>query len=220
LLAGIMFTLILLQPDMGSAILVGLVMITMLFVGGARLTHLFGLGVASAPFLAGAILGEEYRRRRILAFLDPWADPQGAGFHIIQSLLALGSGGLFGVGLGGSRQKYFYLPERHTDFIFSILGEELGLIGTVSVLLLFGLVAYRGFRIARSAPTRYAGLLAAGLTAMIVSQAVINIGVAIGMLPITGVPLPFLSFGGSSLIFTMIAVGILLNISEYTKAGP
>lgn len=217
LLAGIMFTLILLQPDMGSAILVGLVMITMLFVGGARLTHLFGLGVASAPFLAGAILGEEYRRRRILAFLDPWADPQGAGFHIIQSLLALGSGGLFGVGLGGSRQKYFYLPERHTDFIFSILGEELGLIGTVSVLLLFGLVAYRGFRIARSAPTRYAGLMAAGLTAMIVSQAVINIGVAIGMLPITGVPLPFLSFGGSSLIFTMIAVGILLNISEYTN---
>ena len=217
LVTALMFGLVLLQPDLGTAILLGLLTLTMLFMAGARMRHLFGLAVVGAPGVALAILGEEYRRRRILAFLDPWADPQGAGFHIIQSLLALGSGGLFGVGLGGSRQKYFYLPERHTDFIFSILGEELGLIGTVSVLLLFGLVAYRGFRIARSAPTRYAGLLAAGLTAMIVSQAVINIGVAIGMLPITGVPLPFLSFGGSSLIFTMIAVGILLNISEYTN---
>ena len=218
LLAGFMFGLILLQPDMGSAILVGLVMIAMLFVGGARLLHLLGLGVAGVPVLAVAVLGEEYRRRRILAFLDPWADPQGAGFHIIQSLLALGSGGIFGVGLGASRQKYFYLPERHTDFIFAILGEELGLLGTVAVLLLFALFAYRGFRIARTAPTRYAGLLAAGITAMVVLQAGVNIGVTIGVLPITGVPLPFLSFGGSSLILTMIGVGILLNISQYAQA--
>ena len=215
LLAGFMFGLLLLQPDLGSALLVGLVMIAMLFVGGARLLHLLGLGVAGVPVLAVAVLGEEYRRRRILAFLDPWADPQGAGFHIIQSLLALGSGGIFGVGLGASRQKYFYLPERHTDFIFAILGEELGLLGTVAVLLLFALFAYRGFRIARSSPTRYAGLLAAGITAMVVLQAGVNIGVTIGVLPITGVPLPFLSFGGSSLIFTMIGVGILLNISQY-----
>jgi cell division protein FtsW len=219
LLAGIMFALILLQPDMGSAVLVGLIMIVMLFVGGARLFHLFSLGAASAPLLAVAVLGEEYRRRRILAFLDPWADPQGTGFHIIQSLLAIGSGGLVGVGLGHSRQKYFYLPERHTDFIFAILGEELGLLGAGAVLFLFGILAYRGFRIARAAPTRYAGLLAAGLTAMIVSQAIINIGVTIGVLPITGVPLPFLSFGGSSLLFTMIAVGILLNISQYAQVG-
>ncbi|MBI2246358.1 MAG: putative lipid II flippase FtsW [Armatimonadetes bacterium] len=215
LLAGLMLGLILLQPDMGSAILVGLVMAAMLFVGGARLLHLLGLSLAGAPILAVAVLGEEYRRRRILAFLDPWADPQGMGFHIIQSLLALGSGGIFGVGLGASRQKYFYLPERHTDFIFAIVGEELGLIGTASVLLLFALFAYRGFRIARAAPTRYAGLLASGITAMVLLQAVVNIGVTTGMLPITGVPLPFLSFGGSSLVFTMIGVGIVLNISQY-----
>lgn len=215
LLAGLMLGLIVLQPDMGSAILVGLVMAAMLFVGGARLLHLLGLSLAGAPILAVAVLGEEYRRRRILAFLDPWADPQGMGFHIIQSLLALGSGGIFGVGLGASRQKYFYLPERHTDFIFAIVGEELGLIGTASVLLLFALFAYRGFRIARAAPTRYAGLLASGITAMVLLQAVVNIGVTTGMLPITGVPLPFLSFGGSSLVFTMIGVGILLNISQY-----
>lgn len=215
LLAGLMLGLIVLQPDMGSAILVGLVMAAMLFVGGARLLHLLGLSLAGAPILAVAVLGEEYRRRRILAFLDPWADPQGMGFHIIQSLLALGSGGIFGVGLGASRQKYFYLPERHTDFIFAIVGEELGLIGTASVLLLFALFAYRGFRIARAAPTRYAGLLASGITAMVLLQAVVNIGVTTGMLPITGVPLPFLSFGGSSLVFTMIGVGMLLNISQY-----
>lgn len=218
LLTALAFGLMLKQPDMGSALLVGLLTITMLFVGGARLFHLVGLGVLSAPMLVVAVLGEEYRRRRILAFLDPWRDPQGAGFHIIQSLLALGSGGLFGVGLGHSRQKFFYLPERHTDFIFAILGEELGLAGTVAVLLLFALVAYRGFRIARRAPHRYASLLAGGITAMVVFQAIINIGVTIGVLPITGVPLPLVSFGGSSLLFTMIEVGILLNISQYGNA--
>lgn len=212
---GAMFVLILLQPDMGSALLIGLLAVAMLFVGGARISHLLGLGVMGTPVVAVAILGEEYRRRRILAFLDPWGDPQGAGFHIIQSLLALGSGGLFGVGLGHSRQKFFYLPERHTDFIFAILGEELGLAGTLAVLGLFALFAYRGYRIARRAPNRYAGLLAGGLTTMVVLQAVINIGVTIGVLPITGVPLPFLSFGGSSMVFTMIAVGVLLNISQY-----
>src|SRR3989442_1326756 len=162
-------------------------------------------------------LGEGDRRQRILAFLNPWRDPQGAGFHIIQSLLALGSGGLLGLGLGNSRQKFFYLPEQHTDFIFAILGEELGLIGAVAVVVLFGLVAVRGFRIAREAPDRYGSLLAAGITLMIVLQAIINIGVTTGVLPITGVPLPFVSFGGSSLLFTLISVGILLNISQYGR---
>ena len=215
LITSVMFVLILLQPDMGSALLIGLLTVGMLFIGGARLFHLFGMGVVSLPVMTVAILGEEYRRRRILAFLNPWSDPQGAGFHIIQSLLALGSGGLFGVGLGESRQKFFYLPERHTDFIFAILGEELGLVGTIAVLALFGLFAYRGFRIARQAPDRYGSLLAGGITTLVVLQAIMNIGVTSGVLPITGVPLPFLSFGGSSMLFTMIGVGILLNISQY-----
>jgi len=207
--------LILAQPDMGTALLVAVLALGLLFVGGVRAAHLVGLGMVGVPLLTVAVLGEEYRRQRLMAFLDPWRDPQGAGFHIIQSLLALGSGGLFGLGLGESRQKFFYLPERHTDFIFAILGEELGLVGTVAVLALFGMLAVRGFRIARQAPDRYGSLLAAGITLMIVLQAIINIGVTTGVLPITGVPLPFVSFGGSSLLFTMIGVGILLNISQY-----
>jgi len=217
LITGLMFGLILAQPDLGSAMIIGLVTFVMLFVAGARVTHLVGLVLIGIPGILAAILGEEYRRRRLLAFLDPWADPQGAGFHIIQSLFALGSGGLLGVGLGNSRQKFFYLPERHTDFIFSILGEELGLIGTGAVVALFALFAYRGFRVARRAPDQFGSLLAAGMTTMVVLQAVLNIGVTTGVLPITGVPLPFLSFGGSSLLFTMIASGMLLNISQYIR---
>jgi len=209
--------LILLQPDLGTAMLLGLLTVTMLFIAGVRLIHLVGLLVSALPLLALAVFSEEYRRQRIFAFLDPWADAQGAGFHIIQSLLALGSGGLFGVGLGGSRQKFFYLPERHTDFVFSILGEELGLLGTGAVVLLFALFAFRGYRAARRAPDRYGSLLAAGLTTMILVQAIMNIGVTSGLLPITGIPLPWVSFGGSSMLFTMIAVGILLNISQYGK---
>lgn len=218
LITGLMFGLILLQPDLGSAMLIGMVTFIMLFVAGARLTHLAGLTALGISGVLVAILGEEYRRRRLLAFLDPWADPQGAGFHIIQSLLALGSGGVLGVGLGNSRQKFFYLPERHTDFIFSILGEELGLVGTGAVIAMFALFAYRGFRAARRAPDQFGALLAAGITTMILIQAVLNIGVTTGVLPITGVPLPFLSFGGSSLLFTMIAAGVLLNISQYAGA--
>lgn len=215
LVTALISGLILVEPDMGTALLVASLALSLLFVGGVRAAHLLGLSIAGVPLLTVAVLGEEYRRQRIMAFLDPWRDPQGAGFHIIQSLLALGSGGLFGLGLGESRQKFFYLPERHTDFIFAILGEELGLVGAVAVLVLFGVLAVRGFRIAREAPDRYGSLLAAGITLMIVLQAIINIGVTTGVLPITGVPLPFVSFGGSSLLFTMIGVGILLNISQY-----
>lgn len=213
---GVIFALILAQPDMGTAVLTTLVGAAMLFAAGARVIHLAALAVAGAPLVAAAVFGEAYRRQRILAFLNPWDDPQGSGFHIIQSLLALGSGGLFGAGLGNSRQKFFYLPERHTDFIFSIVGEELGLIGTLAVVGLLAVVAYRGFQVARRAPDRYAALLAGGITGMVVLQAVMNIGVTTGVLPITGVPLPFLSFGGSSLLITMIGMGIVLNISQYT----
>jgi len=217
LITGIVFGLILAQPDLGSAMIIGLVTFVMLFVAGARIVHLIGMVSAGIPGLLVVILGEDYRRQRLLAFLDPWADPQGAGFHIIQSLLALGSGGILGVGLGHSRQKFFYLPERHTDFIFSILGEELGLLGTGAVIALFAVFAYRGFRVARRAPDQFGSLLASGITTMVVIQAVLNIGVTTGVLPITGVPLPFLSFGGSSLLFTMIAWGMLLNISQYAR---
>ncbi len=213
---GLFFALLVVQPDMGSAMLVVAVGGVMLFLGGANLWHLIGLVLAGLPVLGLITLLEPYRVRRLLAFLDPWKDPRGSGFQIIQSLLALGSGGLWGVGLGASRQKFFYLPERHTDFIFSIIGEELGLLGTGLVVALFALVAYRGFRIARTAPDRYGALLASGITAVLVGQAMLNVGVVTGVLPITGVPLPFISFGGSSLLMSCLGVGILLNISQYS----
>jgi len=155
---------------------------------------------------------------RFLAFLDPWNDPRGTGFHIIQSLYALGSGGLFGAGLGQSHQKFFYLPEQHTDFIFAVLGEELGFIGGALVLLLFLIFVWRGFKVALSTQDPFASLLAVGLTSMIALQAIINIGVVTGSLPVTGIPLPLISFGGSSLVFTLTGVGILLNISRYMSS--
>lgn len=209
--------LVLRQPDMGSAMVLGAVTMSLLFVGGARIVHLALIAIAALPVVALAVVVAPYRFQRILAFLNPWHDPQGTGFHIIQSLLAFGSGGLFGVGLGASRQKFFYLPERHTDFIFAILGEELGLLGTLGLLAVFGLFIYRGFRIARAAPDRYGALLALGITASVAGQALMNMGVATGLLPVTGVPLPFVSFGGTSLVTTMIQVGILLNISQYMR---
>ena len=209
--------LVLRQPDMGSAVVLGAVTMGLLFAGGARIIHLMLIGLAATPAVILAITVATYRFQRILAFLDPWRDPRGTGFHIIQSLLAFGSGGLFGVGLGASRQKFFYLPEQHTDFIFAILGEELGLLGTLGLLALFALFAYRGLRIARAAPDRYGTLLASGITMLVAGQALMNIGVATGVLPVTGVPLPFVSFGGTSLVMTMMLMGILLNISQYAR---
>ena len=206
---------ILKQPDLGSVVVLGLITFVMLFVGGARLWHLLLVGAAAVPAGLVLILHESYRATRLLAFLDPWKDPRGAGFHIIQSLLALGSGGLFGLGLGHSRQKFFYLPERHTDFIFAIIGEELGLVGAAAVIVLFMLLAMWGWRIASGVPDRYGSLLTSGLTAMLVGQAALNIGVVSGTLPITGVPLPFISFGGSSLVMSYLAIGILMNVSQY-----
>lgn len=215
ILAAVVFLLILAQPDLGTAVACALTIAAVMFVAGANLWHLAGLGVLSVPVLYLAIFSAEYRKRRFLAFLNPWADPLDTGFHIIQSLYALGSGGLFGLGLGQGRQKFFYLPEQHTDFIFAVLGEELGFVGTVLVIALFALFAWRGYRIAVRAPDAFACLLAAGITSMIVLQAAVNIGVVTASIPITGIPLPFVSFGGSSLIFSMTGVGILLNISRH-----
>ncbi|HXP93070.1 MAG TPA: putative lipid II flippase FtsW [Candidatus Binatia bacterium] len=206
--------LVFLEPDVGTASLLVFTAIVMLFVAGARVPHLMMVALATIPALAIAILSSPYKRARILAFLDPWKDRQDAGFHIVQSLLALGSGGLFGVGLGASRQKFFYLPEQYTDFIFSILGEELGLLGALVVVVLFVILAYRAIRIALRAPDRFGFFLAVGCTSLIVIQAFINIGVVTSSWPVTGVPLPFVSFGGSSLVVSLVAVALLINIGR------
>jgi cell division protein FtsW len=208
--------LILLEPDLGTAAAIIGVTFIMFFVAGANILHLVGLAVVGVPVFIKVLFMEEYRAKRFMAFLDPWKDPSKTGYHIIQSLLALGSGGFFGLGLGKSRQKFFYLPEQHTDFIFAIVGEEMGFIGTCLIIFLFFIFAWRGYKIAVSAPDSFGSLLASGITSMIVLQALINIGVVSGSLPITGITLPFISAGGSSLIMTLIGVGILLNISRCT----
>lgn len=208
--------LILLQPDLGTAVVLSGTIFIMLFAAGARISHLTGLMGLGAVAVALAIYFEPYRMRRFLAFMDPEKDPQGTGYHIIQSLYALGSGGLFGLGLGQSKQKYLYLPENHTDFIFAILGEELGFIGASLVVLLFVVFVWRGLKIAVTSPDPFASLLAAGITSGIALQAFINMGVVTGSMPVTGVPLPFISYGGTSLLFTMAGIGIILNISKYT----
>ncbi|NLI11823.1 stage V sporulation protein E [Pelotomaculum propionicicum] len=208
--------LILLQPDLGTAMSLAGIVFVMIFAAGARMSHLGGIGLAGVAAIGFAIVLKPYRMQRFLAFLDPWADPQGAGFHIIQGLYAIGSGGLFGLGLGQSKQKFLYLPESHTDFIFAIIGEELGFIGAALVIMLFLLFIWRGIKIAVTSQDPFASLLATGITAWVGVQAIINIGVVTGSLPVTGIPLPFISSGGTSLLFTMIAVGILLNISRFT----
>lgn len=215
-LTALVFGLILAQPNLGTGVAIAGTMVLMLFMAGSHLAHLFGLGLASAPVLVWAIFSEDYRRRRFFAHLDPWADPTGAGWQIIQSLYALGSGRLLGMGVGYGRQKYLYLPEPHTDFIFSVLGEELGFLGTATVVVLFGVLAWRGYRVATSAPDRFGCLLAGGLTAMITLQALMNLGVVTASIPITGIPLPLLSYGGSSMLFTLSSIGIIMSVSRYT----
>jgi cell division protein FtsW len=217
LMVGAVAGLILAEPDLGTAGALGVTSMVLLFLAGVPGVQLVAVGLAAVPVLAVAIFGSDYRRRRFLAFLDPQADPLGSGYHILQSLYALGSGGLFGAGLGGSLQKYFYLPEQHTDFIFAIIGEELGFIGAALVLSLFFLLIWRGYRVAAGAPDSFSALLAAGVTTMVAVQVIINVGVVTSVLPITGITLPLISFGGSSLVFTMAGIGILANISRYCR---
>ncbi|AVX21036.1 cell division protein FtsW [Carboxydocella sporoproducens DSM 16521] len=213
---GLVCGLILLQPDLGTAVALAGTVYIMLYAAGVPYKQLVGLALSGLAAVALAIVLEPYRMRRFLAFLDPEADPMGSGYHIIQSLYAIGSGGFFGKGLGQSLQKYFYLPEQHTDFIFAIIGEELGFLGGALVIFLFMILVWRGLRVAITAPDAYASLLAAGLTSMVGLQAVVNIGVVTGSLPVTGITLPFISFGGTSLVFSMAGIGLLLNISRYT----
>ena len=214
--AGIFLVLIYAEPDLGTAVILGLVVLAMLFMGGVRLSHLLSLVLASIPLLYFAVFHVAYRRERILTFINPWADAQRIGYQIVQALLALGSGGFFGKGLGASRAKLFFLPEPYTDFIFSIIGEELGFLGASLIIFLFVIIAWRGLRIATRAPNQFGNLLAAGITFLITFQAVLNISIVTACLPTKGITLPFLSYGGSSLVFSLAGVGILLNISRQT----
>ncbi|MDP5273156.1 stage V sporulation protein E [Chengkuizengella axinellae] len=217
LLVGAAFALIMLQPDLGTgAVLVGASLIV-IYVAGLKISHLVGLAMIGVIGLVGLIITAPYRLKRITGFLDPWEDPLGTGYQIIQSLYAIGPGGLVGLGLGRSRQKYNYLPEPQTDFIFSIISEELGFIGGSVVLILFLILIWRGFRVAITAPDSFGSLLAVGIISIIGVQVMINIGVVIGMFPVTGITLPLISAGGSSLTLLLTAIGILLNISRYSR---
>jgi len=211
---GCVVVLILAQPDLGTVVALAVTVIIMLFVAGIRVSYLLSLLLMSLPALYLLVFSVPYRRTRILAFLNPWADPRGTGFQIIQSQVALGSGGFFGVGLGHSNQKLFYLPAAHTDFIFSIIGEELGLIGTVGVILLFMIFILQGIKIIKNSPDKFSYFFSLGLVSLLCIRALINIGVSCGLLPTKGLPLPFISYGGSSLIFDIVAVGILMNIAR------
>ncbi|MBE3583100.1 MAG: putative lipid II flippase FtsW [Limnochordaceae bacterium] len=219
LLGVVFFGLIMLEPDLGTGLTIVGTTVLVLFVAGVSGWQLLGTALAGLPAVAYLIWSEPYRWRRIVGFLNPWADPAGAGYQTIQSLLAVGSGGLFGVGLGASRQKFYYLPEQHTDFIFGIIGEELGFLGAVFVVLLFLVLGWRGLRAALRAPDLYGTLLATGLAGLIVIQAFLNIGVVTGVLPVTGVTLPFISYGSSSLVVSLASVGILLNIAGQGRIG-
>jgi cell division protein FtsW len=216
IMLGLLGGLVFVEPDMGTTLVIFSIGITMYFVSGAAIIHMLsGLGLAALTFLLAATL-EPYRMQRLLAFMNPW-DPSeqlGINYHTVQSLLALGSGGLTGMGLGASRQKFGWLPEQSTDAIFSVWGQEVGFIGAVLMITLFLVVAWRGFRVAQMAPDGFSALLASGITAWITAQAMINIGAVSGAIPFTGVPLPFVSYGGSSLVITLAGVGLLLNISR------
>ncbi len=214
LVLGFATLLVLVQPDLGTAISLVVLVFAMLFVSGARCAHLFSSILASLPFLYVLIFRVPYRRARIMAFLNPWLDPKGSGFQIIQSQIALGSGGFWGVGLGAGKQKLFYLPAAHTDFIFSIIGEELGLFGVGCVVLLFIFFIWKMWQIICSLQEPFGKLICIGIAVLIAFSAVVNIGVSIGCLPTKGLPLPFISYGGSSLIFHMVAIGLFLNISR------
>ncbi|MCP5464036.1 MAG: putative lipid II flippase FtsW [Deltaproteobacteria bacterium] len=215
-LAGFYIGLILLQKDLGSAFVLGSVVFLMLFVSGTRTAYLIGSILAAAPVLYLLIFSVSFRKRRILAFLDPWKYKLDYGFQIIQSFVAFRSGGLTGVGLGESKQKLFYLPEAHTDFIFSVFGEEFGMLGVVFVAGLFLFFVYRGIKIAQKTKDLFGMFLALGLTSLVGLQAFINFGVVMGVLPTKGLALPFISYGGTSLIMSLACVGILLNVSTHT----
>ena len=211
--------LIMLQPDLGTALSIIVIVSAMVFAAGINYRYIIGLLLVSLPAAYIVLMSADYRQRRIKVFLDPWSDPLGDGFQVIQSLIAVGTGGVFGRGLMAGVQKLFYLPYPETDFIYAVIGEELGLLGTTVVLACFCVIAWRGLRTAMRAPDRFGAFLALGLTAMVVVQAFFNMSVVLGLLPTKGIPLPFVSFGGSSLLMSMIGMGILLNVSQYASSS-
>ena len=217
IIPGLITVFVLLGKDLGSACVMMSAILCMLYLGGAQWKHLAWLSLAGVPLLYELIAGEGYRMKRILTFLNPWGDRYGAGFQMIQSLLAFNEGGFSGKGLGAGQQKLFYLPEAHTDFIFSVLGEELGLLGVLFTIGLFLFFCYRGLKIANEAPDLFGRYLAYGVVILIGVQSLLNMGVVMGLLPTKGLVLPFIGYGGSALVTTLLAVGILLNVSTYQK---
>jgi cell division protein FtsW len=213
----LLVALVVIQPDLGTALEVFLIALAMMFVAGLSGWYLLGTGVASLPIIYLLIVRVAYRYERVMGFLNPEADPQRHGFQLLQSLIAVGSGGFLGVGLMESRQKLFYLPEAHTDFIYAVLCEELGFLGGAAVLALFAIYGWRGMRAALAAPDDFGRFAALGITVMVTSQALINLGVVLGMMPTKGIPLPFISYGGSSLLVMLLATGVLLNISQQAE---
>jgi cell division protein FtsW len=213
--AGTLALLVLAQPDLGNCVTLIVVTFALLYLAGCPGRHLAAVAAAGLPLVALATWLAPYRLRRITTFLDPWSDPRGSGFQIIQSWLALGSGGLTGRGVGESRQKLFYLPEAHTDFIFAVIGEELGFVGAAAIVALFAVLVWRGLRVGLRAPDPFGAYLALGLTVLLATETLVNLGVVTGVLPTKGLPLPFISFGGSALLSTMLAAGMLLNISQH-----
>jgi cell division protein FtsW len=210
--------LILPEPDFGTSMSLLMIAAVMVFAAGLNYRYVAGALLCALPALYLVVMGSAYRRRRTLAFLNPWDDPLGDGFQIIQSLIAVGTGGVWGKGLMNGVQKLFYLPEPHTDFIYAAIAEELGLIGATAVLLCFCIVTWRGLRIALRAPDTFGALLALGLTTMVAVQAFVNISVVLGLMPTKGIPLPFVSFGGSSLLINLVGMGILLNVSQHVSS--
>ena len=219
IVTGSVSGLILLEPDFGTALTVLLIVGAMVFAAGLSYRYLIGAAATMIPLLYIVLANADYRRRRLLAFLDPWDDPFGDGFQIIQAQIAVGTGGVFGQGLMGGVQKLFYLPYPHTDFIYAVIAEETGLIGASVILVCFCVIAWRGLRVAALAPDRFGALLAVGLTTLVGLQAFVNISVVLGLMPTKGIPLPFVSAGGSSLLVSLLSMGVLLNISQHASAG-
>jgi cell division protein FtsW len=217
LLSGLVIALVLKEPDFGAALFLTAMVFLLLFISGARVIYIAGAFLLAAPVAYALLMNAEYRYKRLIGFIRPWEDPTGASFQIIQSFLSFGSGGLFGLGLGEGRQKLFFLPAPHTDFIFSIIGEELGLVGAMGVVLLFFILTLRGIQIGISIQDKFGSYLALGITLMISLQAVINMGVVLGLLPTKGLTLPFISYGGTSLIANFIGLGILLHLSTHAE---
>ncbi len=214
LVVGVTCLLTVKQPDLGTTIEIAVVVFGLMLIGGARLLHLAIMALGAVPIVIYLIVKEPYRMARIIAFLDPWQDSQGIGFQLTQSQIALGSGGVFGVGLGHSQQKLFYLPAAHTDFILSIIGEELGLVGALVIIVLFVSFIWVGIRLIRQTHESFGYFLSIGIILMLGLQAMVNVGVSIGAFPTKGLPLPFISYGGSALIFHLVAIGLILNVSK------